>query len=209
LERAFTMPARITRPMVRPFVGQVRRTAPLRRAVRVRCNDHLDKSNRKDIPTATGRGQGDYGRRTSVRESRNRTSYASPTGSTRGKGCRRINGALAYSRNANRSPHGPPRPEQRRQSSYGSCQRKCGNAGSYSERVASERRHEPEWPRSRPQRASRSNASGQRALVCVTSLAPVEAAGGVRRLALYFAATDVIGGGARSDGARGALRRRS
>jgi hypothetical protein len=94
---------------------------------------------------------------------------------------RTVNAALAHYRDADRSPHGPPRPEQRRQSPHGACQRKCGNAGSHRERVASERRYEPERPCSRPQRARGAHTSGQPLLACGTSLAAVERAGGVRR----------------------------
>jgi hypothetical protein len=108
-------------------------------------------------------------------------SYASQTDVTRGRSCQRINGAMTHFHDANRSPLGPPRPEQRRQSPYGACQRKCGNAGSHRERVASERRYEPERPCSRPQRARGAHTSGQPLLACGTSLAAVEAAGGVRR----------------------------
>jgi hypothetical protein len=42
--------------------------------------------------------------------------YANQAGITRGRGCQRINGKMAHSRNADRSPLGPPRPECSRQS---------------------------------------------------------------------------------------------
>jgi hypothetical protein len=94
---------------------------------------------------------------------------------------RRINGRVADCHNANRSPHGPPRPEHRRQGAHSP--RSCAGCSPcpYHRRVASRRHNKPERYRRGTRRASRSDAGGQPTLAPGTSLAAVEAAGGVAR----------------------------
>jgi hypothetical protein len=91
-----------------------------------------------------------------------------------------INGR-ADCHNANRSPHGPPRPEHRRQGAHSP--RSCAGCSPcpYHRRVASRRHNKPERYRRGTRRASRSDAGGQPTLAPGTSLAAVEAAGGVAR----------------------------
>lgn len=91
---------------------------------------------------------------------------------------RRINGRVADCHNANRSPHGPPRPEHRRQGAHSP--RSCAGCSPcpYHRRVASRRHNKPERYRRGTRRASRSD-DGQPTLAPGTSLAAVEAAGGV------------------------------
>ena len=91
---------------------------------------------------------------------------------------RRINGRVADCHNADRSPHGPPRPEHRRQGAHSP--RSCAGCSPcpYHRRVASRRHNKPERYRRGTRRASRSDAGGQPTLAPGTSLAAVEAAGG-------------------------------
>jgi hypothetical protein len=102
--------------------------------------------------------------------------HARQTGITRRRGCPTINGRSAYCRDANRSPYGPPCPEQRRQSSYGARSGERSNACSHRQRTAGNRYNESERHRSGAQRARRANPRWWQALVRITGIAIVKAA---------------------------------